>query len=128
MSDSKTITFSGTGAAGNLLDPKNWVGDVAPGIHDTAIISKNVGGPVSGTFSVNNLMLLGSEAITVAGTIDTAGVGNCEGLMVCAGAVLTFAPGAVLNDENVLIVGNEAVGTLVARGSGTTHSLINTVT
>ncbi len=68
MSASKTITFSGKGQPGNLLDPHNWHGDVTPGIDDTALITMNVGGPVSGTFSVNNMMLLGTETITFTGT------------------------------------------------------------
>jgi len=123
----KTITFSGKGQAGNLLDPHNWTGSVAPGVNDTALITKNVGGPVAGTFSVNNMMLLGTETITFTGTLDTAGVGACQGLMVCAGAVAAFAPGATLNDGNVLIVGNDAVGTLLAQGSGIVHSTINSV-
>jgi T5SS/PEP-CTERM-associated repeat protein len=123
----KTIKFSGHGQAGNLLDPLNWVGGVTPGINDTALITENVGGPVGGTFKVNNMMLLGTETITFTGTLDTAGVGACTGLMVCDGAVAVFAPGAVLNDGNVLIVGNDAVGTMLAQGSGATHSVINTV-
>lgn len=127
MSDSKTIKFSGKGQGGNLVDPKNWVGGVVPGIADTAVITTNVGGPVSGTFSVNNMMLLGPETITFTGALDTAGIGACQGLMVCDGAVAIFAPGATLNDGNVLIVGNDAVGSLLALGSGTTQSIINSV-
>ncbi len=127
MAGSKSIKFSGDGLAGNLLDPNNWVGGVAPGVNDTALITENVGGPVGGTFSVNNMMLLGTETITFTGTLDTAGVGACTGLMVCDGAVAVFAPGATLNDGNVLIVGNDAVGTLLADGTGTTQSVINTV-
>jgi hypothetical protein len=42
--------------------------------------------------------------------------------------VLFFAPGATINDGNILIVGNDALGTLVAEGSGTTHSIINSAT
>src|SRR5580658_58878 len=122
-----TIKFSGDGQAGNLLDPKNWVGGVVPGITDSALITMNVGGPVGGVFSVNNVMLLGAESIKFTGTLDTAGVGACQGLMVCEGATATFAPGAVLNDGNVLIVGNDGVGTMVAQGSGTIHSVIDTV-
>lgn len=127
MAGSKTITFSGKGKPGDLLDPANWVGGVVPGIDNTALITMNVGGPVAGTFSVNNMMLLGTETITFTGALDTAGVGACQGLMVCDGAEAIFAPGAVLNDENVLIVGNDAVGSLLAEGSGATHSVINSV-
>jgi T5SS/PEP-CTERM-associated repeat protein len=127
MAGSKTITFSGKGQAGDLSDPSNWTGDVAPGVNDTALITMDVGGPVDGTFSVNNMMLLGTETITFSGTLNTAGVGNCKGLMVCDGAVADFTSGATLNDGNVLIVGNDAVGTLLAEGLGTTHSIINTV-
>ena len=124
----KTIKFSGKGLPGDLLDPNNWIGDVVPGINNTALITTNIGGPAGGVFSVNNLMLLGSETITFTGTLDTAGVGACQGLMVCDNAEAIFAPGAVLNDGNVMIVGNEAVGSLVALGTGSTHSVLNTVT
>jgi hypothetical protein len=75
----KTIRFSGKGQPGDLLDPHNWVGDVIPGISDSALITMNVGGPVDGTFAVNNMMLLGTETITFTGTLDTAGVGACTG-------------------------------------------------
>jgi len=127
MSGSKTITFSGKGLAGDLADPRNWAGGVVPGIADTALIKINVGAPIGGTFAVNNMMLLGTEKITFTGTLDTAGVGACQGLMVCDGAEAVFAPGAVLNDGNAFIVGNDAVGTLLAQGSGATHSVINSV-
>jgi T5SS/PEP-CTERM-associated repeat protein len=137
MALSKKIEFSGKGQAGILSDPLNWAGGVVPGIYDTAIITENVGGPVAGTFSVDNVMLLGSFTMTVTGTLDTAGTGACQGLMVCDGATAIFAPGATLNDGNPallwnglagnLIVGNDAVGTFLAQGSGSTHSVINTV-
>ncbi len=123
----KTITFSGKGQPGNLLDPKNWAGGTVPGIDNTALITTNVGGPVSGVFSVNNLMLLGAETITFTGTLDAAGVGACQGLMVCDGATAIFAAGARLNDGNVLIVGNDAVGSLLALGAGATQSSLSSV-
>jgi fibronectin-binding autotransporter adhesin len=122
-----SIKFSGKGRPGNLLDPANWVGGVVPGPDSSALITTNVGGPVGGTFSVNNLMLLGAESIAFTGTLNTAGVGDCQGLMICEGATATFAPGAILNDGGVMIVGNDAVGAMVAQGSGTVRSVINTV-
>jgi T5SS/PEP-CTERM-associated repeat protein len=121
-----SIKFSGKGQPGNLLDPNNWVGGVVPGPTSSALIDMNVGAPVTGTFSVNNLMMLAPESITFAGTLDTAGVGVCQGLMICEGATATFSPGAILNDGGVLIVGNDAVGAMVAQGAGTVHSVINT--
>jgi T5SS/PEP-CTERM-associated repeat protein len=127
MAGSKTIKFSGKGQAGNLSDPHNWAGGAVPGADGTALITMNVGGPVGGTFSVNNMMLLGTETITFTGTLNTAGVGACQGLMVCDGAVADFTPTATLNDGNILIVGNDAVGTLRAEGIGTTHSTISSV-
>jgi T5SS/PEP-CTERM-associated repeat protein len=128
MANGKTIEFSGKGQPGDLLDPKNWDGGVVPGIDDSALITINVGAPVSGIFSVNNLMLLGKESISFTGTVNTAGVGDCQGVMICEGAVATFTPGAILNDGGVLIVGNDAAGALVAQGSGTTHSVLSSVT
>ncbi len=47
--------------------------------------------------------------------------------MVCEGAAAIFAPGATLNDGNVLIVGNDAAGTLRAAGTGSEHSVIHSV-
>jgi len=127
MTIGTTIKFSGKGQAGNLLDPKNWIGGVVPGVNDTALITENVGGPVGGTFSVGSMMLLGQETITFTGTLDTASTAPCQGLMVCDNAVAIFAPGATLNDANALIVGNDAVGTLRAEGSGATRSVITSV-
>ena len=45
--------------------------------------------------------------------------------MICDGATRIFAPGATLNNGNVLMVGFDGVGTLLAEGSGSTHSVIN---
>jgi hypothetical protein len=95
-----------------LLDPHNWVGGVVPGVSDSALVTINVGDPVDGTFSVNNVQLLGTETIT--GTLNTPGAGGNNGLMVCEGAVALFAPGATFNDGNVLMVGFDAAGTLLA--------------
>jgi hypothetical protein len=140
MAIERTMTFSGKGRPGDLYDPNNWVGGVAPGINDGAVIEMNVGGPVGGTLTSNNMMLLGNETITFTGTLNLAGIpapygtllvgesGGCQGLMVCDGANAVFAPGATVNDGNILVVGNDAVGTLVAEGSGTAHSIINSVT
>ena len=61
----KTIAFNGKGQPGNLLDPKNWTGGAVPGIGDTALVTTNIGGPFNGTFSVNNMMLLGAEKIEI---------------------------------------------------------------
>jgi T5SS/PEP-CTERM-associated repeat protein len=120
------INFTGKGQPGNLLDPKNWMGGVVPaGIDGTAVITTDVGGPVNGTFTVNNLMLLGPEHITFTGTLNTLGAVGCQGLMVCVGAVATFAPGAVFNDHQDLIVGLGGTGTIVGAGTGSNHSVIN---
>jgi T5SS/PEP-CTERM-associated repeat protein len=126
MTVERILNFSGKGQAGNLLDPKNWIGGAAPGINDAVVISSAVGGPVGGTVSFNSMMVQGNETVTFTGTLDILGAGGaCQGLMVCDEATTVFAPGATLNDGNVLIVGNDAVGTLLAEGSGTTHSTIN---
>lgn len=123
---SNPIIYSGKGQAGNLLDPNNWVGGIVPGSNDFAEITMNVGGPIGGTHTYNNIMVLGSEQITFTGTLDTTGALNqCFGLYVCVGAGATFAPGAVLNDPGVLVVGQGATGTFLAEGSGTSHSIIN---
>ena len=47
--------------------------------------------------------------------------------MVCDNAVAIFAPGATLNDANTLIVGNDDAGTLLAQGTSSKHSVINSV-
>jgi T5SS/PEP-CTERM-associated repeat protein len=120
------INYSGKGQVGNLSDPNNWVGGVVPGSNNMALITMDVGGPISGTYKVGNMMLLGSEKITFTGTLNTTGALNlCYGLYVCDGAVAAFAPGAVLNDAGVLVVGIDATGTFLAEGSGTKHSVIN---
>jgi T5SS/PEP-CTERM-associated repeat protein len=120
------INFNGLGQAGNLSDPKNWAGGIVPGGANLAQITMSVGGPVNGTYSVGNMMLLGSEQITFTGTLDTTGnAALCQGLMVCVGAGAIFAPGAVLNDTGLLEVGKGATGTLMAEGSGIKHSVIN---
>ena len=128
MAIGKTTLFSGKGRAGDLLDPKNWNDGVVPGVNDTEVIKMDPGGPVGGTVSVGSMMLLGPETITFTGTLNTVGFGGCSGLMVCVGAGAVFAPGATLNDGNTLIVGKGATGVLLAEGSGTTHSTINTLT
>ena len=48
--------------------------------------------------------------------------------MVCDGASTVFAPGATVNDGKILIVSNDALGTLVADGGGTMQSIINSGT
>ncbi len=73
MSTNKTITFSGDGQTSILLDPRNWIGGVVPGGRNTALITMDVGGPVNGAFSVNNLRLPGTETITFTGTLNTLG-------------------------------------------------------
>jgi len=126
-SGTSAILYSGKGIAADLNDPHNWIGGIVPGPSDTGVITKSVGGTVEGTFDINNLMLLGDYTIDFAGSLDTAGAGSCEGLMVCDEATAIFKSTATLSDQNALIVGNDDSGTLVAEGSDTTRSVIGSV-
>ena len=110
------IIFSGKGQAGNLSDPLNWVGGEVPtGVNQVAVITTNVGVPIQDTYFVYDLMLLGPEQITFAGTLNTLSMSQCKDFMICAGAVATFSPGAVLNDNQDVNVGVGGVGTRRAR-------------
>jgi T5SS/PEP-CTERM-associated repeat protein len=122
----QTVTFySAKGPSGDLSNPLNWAGDVVPNSTGTGVIEATPNATFDGTLDVNNLMLLGSFTLTFAGTLDTVGVGNCQGLMVCEDATAIFAPTATLNDQHSFIVGNDGNGTFLSEGSGTTQSVIN---
>jgi T5SS/PEP-CTERM-associated repeat protein len=121
----KVTFYSAKGVAGDLSDPLNWAGDVVPNSTGTGVIEATPNTAFDGTLDVNNLMLLGSFTLTFGGTLDTVGVGNCQGLMVCEDATAIFAPTATLNDQHSFIVGNDGNGTFLSEGSGTTQSVIN---
>ncbi len=120
-----TTVYTGAGAAGTWSDPANWTSGV-PNATGTAILSNSGTVGFGGTMALNTLMLLGSEAVTVTGTLTTTGAGDCKGLMVCQDATMTFAPGATLNDGGVFQVGVHGVGAVTAAGSGAMRSVLNT--
>jgi fibronectin-binding autotransporter adhesin len=128
-----TINYSGGGIAGDWADPNNWAGGKVPAITDKALVlggtSMTVGGPVS----VNAIMVIEGGTDTFTGAVTTAGVGNCEGLMVCVGSTVVFAPGSSLKDGGdaasfpgggVLQVGVGGIGNFVADGSSTLATTI----
>jgi T5SS/PEP-CTERM-associated repeat protein len=121
----KITFYSAKGPAGNLASPLNWNGDVVPNSTGTGVIEATPNATFGGFLDVNDLMLLGSFTLTFTSTLDTVGVGNCQGLMVCEDATMVFAPTATLNDGNAFIVGNDGVGTFLSEGSGSTQSAIN---
>jgi hypothetical protein len=82
MAIERTMKFFGKGRPGDLFDPNNWVGGVAPGINDGAVIEMDVGGPVGGTLTANSMMLLGNETITFTGTLELAGVPASYGTLL----------------------------------------------
>ncbi len=121
-----TSTYTGLGHAGNWSDPANWSGGVAPtGLNSTALFTSNAA--MNGSFSTGQMMMLGTEAITVNGTLNTLSPGFCTSFMICNGATVTFTPTATLNDAGGLIVGVHADGTLIAQGAGAAHATMNTV-
>jgi T5SS/PEP-CTERM-associated repeat protein len=120
----KITFYSAKGSAGDLADPLNWAGDVVPNSTGTGVIDFTPTATFDGSLDINNLMLLGSFTLTFAGSLETVGVGNCQGLMVCEDATMVFAPTATLNDGNAFIVGNEGVGTFISEGSGSTQSVV----
>ena len=75
--------YTGKGIPGDLSDPNNWAGGIVPGNNGFAEITMNVGAPIGGTYSVNNIMLLGSEQITFTGTLDTTGALSCVMAFMC---------------------------------------------
>ena len=121
-----TVIFNGHGQAGNWSDPTNWTGGVAPsGIASIGLFTMNA--TLNNTFTVGEMMMLGVEAITVNGTLNTLSTNHCQSFMICNGAVVTFSPTAVLNDAGGLLVGVDETGTFVAQGSGTAHAVLNSV-
>jgi len=118
-----TKIFTGAGQAGNWSDPMNWAGDRAPVVNGVALIP--VSATLNGSFSIHQLMLLGNEAVTVNGVVNTANTNLCTAFMVCADAVATFTPASTLNDAGGLIVGNISTGTLIAQGTPAAHATLN---
>ncbi len=119
-----SVFFDGHGQAGNWSDPANWTGNVPPSATSgNAIFTQDA--TLNQSFSVYRMMMLGTEAITVNGTLSTMSTNHCNSFMICNGAHVTFTPGAVLNDAGGLIVGVHANGWFTAEGSGSTHAVLN---
>lgn len=122
------ILFSGHGAAGDWSDPANWVGGVAPGPTNVAVVENGSTNVVHGALSVNAIMVLDGGYDTFTGSIATAGVGTCQGVMACDGATIVFAPGSTLTDGGVVLAGLDAVGTIDANGTAAHATRLNSVT
>jgi T5SS/PEP-CTERM-associated repeat protein len=116
-----TIFFDGKGQPGNWSDPNNdWNG---PAGADSSIVVP-VDATLNGSFGANSVMLLGTETVTINGTLATHNPNDCESFMVCDGAVANFNPGSALNTAGCLIVGNDDDGTLTALGSGSSFATL----
>jgi T5SS/PEP-CTERM-associated repeat protein len=119
-----TISYSGLGQAGNWADPANWVGGVPATLRSIVLIPVNA--TLNGAITVRQMMMLGDEQVTVNGTLTTRSDGPCKSFMVCEDAVATFTPTSTLQDNGGLIVGVDDVGTLIAQGTASAHSTLNT--
>jgi T5SS/PEP-CTERM-associated repeat protein len=120
---SSTLYFDGEGQAGNWSDPKNWWNGL-PGASSLVLVPLSA--TLNGSFAAQTVMLLGTETVTVNGTLITHNPNLCESFMVCDGAVANFNPGSVLNDAGCLIVGNDDEGTLTALASASSHASLTT--
>lgn len=110
-----TLFYDGLGQPGVWSDPANWWAGVPGGPNSQVLIPVNA--TLNGNVAVRTLMMLGTETVTVNGTLTTNALGLCDSFMVCDDAVVNFAAGSALNDMGGLIVGNEDVGTLNATGA-----------
>jgi T5SS/PEP-CTERM-associated repeat protein len=122
------ITFTGGGTAGDWADPANWKGDVAPGIADNVQILDGASMAVNGTVSVNAIMIINGGTDTFTGAVSTAGVGNCQGFMVCVGSTAVFGPGSSLNDGGVFQIGVGGIGGFIANGTSAAATAIHSHT
>lgn len=122
-----TRVFTNRGQAGNWNDPANWQSGLSADSADTAKITIGANATFAGPISVNNFMLLTTETITFTGPVTAAGVGNCQGMMVCDDATALFAPGSSFMDRGVLQVGVAEVGTFIARGTPVSPTVISTL-
>jgi T5SS/PEP-CTERM-associated repeat protein len=124
-------TYIGAGIAGDWADPANWKSDIAPGVTDNVQILNGASMAINGTVSVNAIMIINGGTDTFTGSVSTAGVGNCQGFMVCVGSTAVLAPGASLNDGGVFQIGVGGVGGFIANGTTaaatTVHSLTGTI-
>lgn len=118
-----TKTYTGHGPAGSFSDAANWTG--TGGINADTIALVPMDATIGGTVTVAQMMLLGQEAVTLTGTLNTLWQGPCRGFMVCNDAVATFAPTATLNDTGGFVVGVEETGTLIAQGHAGARSTLN---
>ena len=110
-----TLFYDGLGQTGVWADPANWWAGVPGGPNSTVLIPVNA--TLNGNVAVRQMMMLGSESVTVSGALTTNSIGPCNSFMVCDDAVVNFAAGSALDDMGGLIVGNEDVGTLNATGA-----------
>ncbi len=119
-------TYSGLGQNGNWSDPANWVGNTAPAadVGSVALFATNA--TLNNTFTAGSIMMLGVEAITVNGTLNTLSPDACTNFMICNGATTTFSPTATLNAAGGMIVGVRENGVMVANGNSTSHATLNT--
>jgi T5SS/PEP-CTERM-associated repeat protein len=120
MSNTLTITYAGHGHAGNWSDPLNWAGGVVPGAANTAVF--NTSATLNGLIEVNNLMLLGTETITVNGQVKTDNTNVCQSFMACEGAAITFTPGSSLLDAGGFITGIDAGANVTVDGAAGTSA------
>jgi len=120
-----TLYFDGEGQGANWADPANWWGGTLPGATSLVVVPLNA--TLSGSFTSETVMFLGTETVTINGALTTLNPNLCESFMVCDEAVAVFNPGASLTDAGAMIVGNEDIGTLIAKGSGSNYATVTTV-
>ncbi len=121
MASTHIVTFTGDGAVGNWSDPANWSGDKLPGQHTALNAVEN------GTSAFDTLMMLGTETITVNGTIDTNATGASQSFMICQNGTVVLTPSAAFHSDGGFLVGVNGHGTVIAEGTGATRSSITSV-
>ncbi len=119
-------TYTGLGQNGNWSDPANWSGNAAPAANVSSVALFAMNATLNNSFTAGSIMMLGVEAITVNGTLNTLSPNACTNFMICNGATTTFSPTSTLNAAGGMIVGVRENGVMIANGNATSHATLNT--
>ena len=117
---SGVVVFTALGQPGDLPDPNNWAGNVAPSAGSSVLF--RVSATIQAPFTVHRLTATGRGTVMIENTSTTTSDNHYTSFEVNGGSVTVFTSSSTLQDAGGCLIGVDSSGTLVVQGNAASRN------
>ena len=118
------MVYTGLGQSGDLQDPNNWAGDMAPSAGASVLFPISV--TIQAPFTVHGFTANGNGTVTIESLLTATADTHYTSFEVNGGSATVFTSSATLHDAGGCLIGVDSSGALVARGNAALRSHLTT--